>query len=303
MPSGIVFNIERYMVYDGPGIRTVVFLKGCPLRCLWCDNPESQHPAPQLMFFEDKCFNCNRCLEVCPAGAITATDNDKVLVDKSRCRVSGRCVVACPSEALVMSGRLMTSAEVLSEILKDEVFYRRSSGGVTLGGGEPSAQPEFAADILRKCREQGIHTAIETCGYADWGALAGILQHTQLVYLDIKHMDAAEHRNLTGRGNEVILSNAERIFQLAAQGRLDVVVRCTCVPGYNDARENIANTAAFLARHKVKRVELLRYHELGMPKYAVLEREYGLKDLLVDEEHLVELSVVIRSYGIECRIL
>jgi pyruvate formate lyase activating enzyme len=255
------------------------------------------------MVFEDKCIGCGRCLEVCPSGAITATDTDKVTVNLSRCEASGRCVVVCPSEALVMSGRLMTSDEVVSEILKDAIFYRRSSGGLTLGGGEPLVQPEFAADILRQCREKHLHTAIETCGHADWETMAGILQYTQLVYLDIKHMDPAEHEKLTGRSNEVILSNAEKIFQLADEGKLDVVVRCTCVPGYNDSRENMAQTAAFLAKFKVERLELLRYHELGMPKYAVLEREYGLKELNVDEQHLKDLSELIRSYGLKCRIL
>ena len=149
----------------------------------------------------------------------------------------------------------------MSEILKDKVFYRRSSGGITLGGGEPTAQPEFAEDILRKCRERDIHTAIETCGHSSWGAMAKILQYTQLVYLDIKHIDPAEHMKLTGRGNDSILRNAEKIFQHAHAGRFDVVVRCTCVPGYNDSKENMAETAEFLAKSNVKRLELLRYHE------------------------------------------
>jgi pyruvate formate lyase activating enzyme len=302
-PRGVVFNIERYMVYDGPGIRTVVFLKGCPLRCLWCDNPESQRPSPELMYFEDKCIACGRCLEVCPSGAITATDTEKAAVDLSRCQASAKCAVVCPSEALLMSGRVMTSDEVMSEILKDEVFYQRSCGGITLGGGEPTAQPEFAGDILRKCRERSIHTAIETCGCSSWEAIEKVLQDTQLVYLDLKHMNPVEHVKLTGRSNDLILGNAERILQLANQGRLDVVVRCTCVPGYNDSKENIASIAAFLAKSKVKRLELLRYHELGVPKYTVIGREYELKDLKVDEEHLNDLSEMIRSYDLECQIL
>jgi pyruvate formate lyase activating enzyme len=291
------------MVYDGPGIRTVVFLKGCPLRCLWCDNPESQQPGPELMYFEGKCIGCRRCLEVCPSGAITATDTETVAVDLSRCGASEKCIEACPSEALLMSGRVMTSDEVISEILKDQVFYKRSSGGVTLGGGEPTAQPRFARDILKKCRESNIHTAIETCGYASWETMAGLLQDTQLVYLDIKHMDPTEHIKLTGRSNDLILGNAKRIFQLAEEGRLDVIVRCTCVPGYNDSKENMASLAQFLAESKVKRLELLRYHELGVPKYAVIDREYELKDLEVDEEHLHDLSEMIRSYGLEYRAL
>ena len=302
-PRGVVFNIERYMVYDGPGIRTVVFLKGCPLRCLWCDNPESQRPGPELMVFQDKCIGCGRCLEICPSGAITATDTEKAVVDLSRCRASGTCAAVCPSEALLMSGRVMTSDEVVSEVLKDVVFFKRSSGGITLGGGEPTAQPEFAGDILKKCRKANIHTAIETCGCTSWETMATILQDTQLVYLDLKHMDSVEHVKLTGRSNDLILGNAQRILQLADNGRLDVIVRCTCVPGYNDSKENIANVAAFLAQSKVKRLELLRYHELGMPKYAVIDRKYGLRDLKVDEGHVYDLSEIVRSYGLECRIL
>ena len=172
-----------------------------------------------------------------------------------------------------------------------------------MGGGEPTAQPRFARDILKKCRESNIHTAIETCGCASWETMAGILQDTQLVYLDIKHMDPTEHIKLTGRSNDLILGNAKRIFQLAEEGRLDVIVRCTCVPGYNDSKKNIASVAQFLAKSKVKRLELLRYHELGVPKYAVIDREYELKDLEVDEEHLYDLSEMIRSYGLKCRIL
>jgi pyruvate formate lyase activating enzyme len=291
------------MVYDGPGIRTVVFLKGCPLRCLWCDNPESQRPSPELMVFEDKCIGCGHCIEVCPSGAIGATDTETVIVDPSRCRASGECVAVCPSEALVMSGRVMTSDEVVDEIRKDEAFYRRSSGGVTLSGGEPTAQPDFSADILKKCREEGFHTAIETSGCASWEAMAKVLQHTQLVYLDLKHMNPAEHVKLTGRSNELVLGNAAKILQLAGEGRLDVVVRCTCVPGYNDSRENLAEIAQLLAKSKVKRVELLPYHELGVPKYAVIDREYELSNLEVNVEHLEDLSALVRTYGLECRIL
>ena len=255
------------------------------------------------MYFEDKCIACGRCLEVCPSGAITATDTAKAAVDLSRCQASAKCAAVCPSEALLMSGRVMTSDEVVSEILKDKVFYQRSGGGVTLGGGEPTVQPAFAAEILRQCRERGIHTAIETCGCSSWETMANILQDTQLVYLDLKHMNPVEHLKLTGRSNDLILANAQRILQLANQGRLDVVVRCTCVPGYNDSKENIASMARFLAKSEVKRLELLRYHELGVPKYAVIGRKYELQDLKVDEERLDDLSEMIRSYGLECQVL
>ena len=158
-------------------------------------------PAFIVDLNQANCIGCGRCLEVCPSGAIAATDTGRAIVDLSRCGASGKCVVVCPSEALLMSGRVMTSDEVMREILKDEVFYRRSSGGVTLGGGEPTAQPEFAGDILRKCRERGIHTAIETCGYSSWETMESILKYTQLVYLDIKHIDPAEHVKLTGKRN------------------------------------------------------------------------------------------------------
>jgi pyruvate formate lyase activating enzyme len=197
----------------------------------------------------------------------------------------------------------MTSDEVVDEVLKDNVFYRRSRGGITLGGGEPTAQPEFAGDILRRCRERGINTAIETCGCSSWETMSRILQDTQLVYLDLKHMDPSQHVKLTGRSNDLILGNAERILQLANEGRLDLVVRCTCVPGYNDSVENIASIAELLTRSKVKRLELLRYHELGTPKYAVIGREYQLEGLRVDEGHLAALAEMVRSYGLECQIL
>jgi pyruvate formate lyase activating enzyme len=291
------------MVYDGPGIRTVVFFKGCPLRCLWCDNPESQLPTPQLMYFDDKCIDCGRCIEACPTGAITAGTDEKVAVDLGVCKVSGKCVVICPTEALVMSGNVMTVDEVMSEILKDEIFFRRSKGGVTLGGGEPCAQPEFAREILKRCREKDIHTAMETCGYANWDAMQSVLEYTNLVYLDFKHMNPEEHKKLTGASNDLILSNAEKIFQLANDGKLEVIVRFVCVPGYNDSKENLSEAAEFLAKSKVKRAELLRYHELGTPKYAVLDKEYKLDELRVDEDYLKVLCDLVNSHGIECKVL
>src|SRR5512136_235019 len=208
--QGIIFNIQGYCIHDGPGIRTSVFLKGCPLRCLWCQNPESHSYYPELLFAEEKCAGCGECVRVCPEKAVRMRGKASQ-TDRRLCKSAGLCVDACPNEARAVIGRRATTDEVFKEIAADSLFYQESGGGVTLSGGEPLAQPEFAAGILKKCREAGFHTALDTCGYASWTVAREVLRHVDLVLYDFKHMDPAIHRKYTGVSNELILQNAEKI--------------------------------------------------------------------------------------------
>lgn len=298
--AGKVFSIERYAVHDGDGIRTIVYLKGCPLRCLWCANPEGQEERSQLFFFPDRCIGCGRCVDVCSFGAAHRDENGRIEHDPSRCRGCGNCVDICNTVARQLFGRSMEVDEVVAEVLKDRPFYRRSSGGVTVSGGEPSMQPEFTAELLRECRVNGIHTAIETCGYTSWGNLATIADHLDLVLYDIKHMDLEEHLRLTGVPNGLILEN---LLRLSARG-LPIIVRVPVIPGYNDSPHNLETLATFLEKlPSLGGVNLLPYHNYGSGKYAWCGREYLLADLtLPDMARMEALARIFTARGIHCEV-
>jgi pyruvate formate lyase activating enzyme len=298
--SGTVFSIERYAVHDGPGIRTVVYLKGCPLRCLWCANPEGQDAHPQVVTIPEHCILCGRCEIVCPHGAARRSGPLTALQSSTDCRGCGRCVDACHAAARRLFGRGMTVAEVLEVVLKDRAFYRKSGGGITLSGGEPTAQAGFGAALLSACHCQGLNTAIETCGYTSFPLLAAMAQHVDQVLYDLKHMDREAHRQLTGVPNDLILNNLKR---LDAQS-IAVVVRVPVIPGFNDSRENLMATAAFAATlSSVTVIELLPYHNYGSGKYRHFGRVYALPDLtLPDRDRLRELSAIVEAAGMPCRV-
>lgn len=295
--KGTIFNIQHYSIHDGPGIRTSVFMKGCPLSCLWCQNPESNSVRPQLMYNRDTCTGCLGCMGTCPQNAIRQ-DLDKVITDRALCTGCGACAEVCPSRSRTIMGKTMTSDEVYQEAAKDTLFYRNSGGGVTLTGGEVLFHPLFARDILRKCRENNIHTAIETCGYADWRAFSEILPYVDLVIYDIKHMDSAMHRKGTGVGNERILENLARI---SGEMSIPIIARTPIIPGYNDTEENAHLMAAFLRDNvkTCKEVDLLPYHSLGVGKKSQLEEDSVFISHAPGEGEMEHLRTIIRSYGIE----
>lgn len=298
--KGTVFNIQRFSTEDGPGVRTTVFLKGCPLRCLWCANPESQSASPQLAHRESLCIRCGVCVKSCPERAIFAGEDGKMSLEHSRCTGCGVCVYKCPVGARKLFGRVSTVSGVFEEIKKDAGYYLKSKGGVTVSGGEPLMQADFVAALFTRCRALGIHTALDTCGYYEPSVLYKVLSLADLVLFDIKHMDRQRHRQLTGVYNDVILQNA----QLIAQKGVPMLIRVPLIPGVNDSAENMNDTAFFvsgLGGHIG--VELLPYHELGIAKYEMLGMDYRLAGTKrPTDEKLNACREIFLRYGIECSI-
>ena len=268
MQSGMIYDIQRMSTEDGPGVRTTVFLKGCPLRCLWCSNPESQSFQPQLMVFENLCVGCGQCLKACPYGAVTV-EGEKYNRDLSLCRDCGACVEVCPAKARVMSGKEMTVEEVMKIVRKDMLFYSNSDGGVTFGGGEPASSGEFLVALLEASQSAGIHTCVDTSGHCSPEQFKKIMAHTELFLFDCKHMDPEQHKRLTGVDNSLILAN----LRTALSSRIPVRIRIPLMPGLNDTEENINAMAAFLREFGVKEVDVLPCHAFGRNKYAALRVE------------------------------
>lgn len=299
--KGRVFNIQRYSIHDGGGIRTLVFLKACPLRCLWCCNPESQKSEPELGFIESRCVG-NRgcgapCLPACPVGAIHLNGLGKPVIDRVVCDACGRCADVCGKDALRVVGREMTVDEVMAEVEKDRAFYRRSGGGMTVGGGEPLAQHRFTAELLKAAQEAYLHTALETCGHAPWSHLEAVLKHVDLVQFDLKHLDPVKHQELMGESNELILGNLKRVLSVKAPR--DVIIRIPVVPGCNDSVDNIRETARFVARLGFSQAELIPYHRLGLSKYAQYGMVYPMAGCQPSpQEHLDELRKIVRESGL-----
>lgn len=275
MTTGTLFDIRRYAIHDGPGIRTTVFFKGCPLRCAWCHNPESQSPRVELMLRPNRCIACGACAAACPNAAITRVDG-RWVTDRARCTLCGRCAEACYADARQIVGRGYSFAETMAMIERDRDFYVQSGGGVTFSGGEPLAQPEFLLELLRACKAAGLHTALDTCGAAPWEQFERLLPCVDLFLYDLKLMDAARHRQYTGVSNQQILSNLQR---LAATGK-PLWLRMPFVPGVNDDEDNLAAAAAFVAALPGRPpLHLLPYHNSAGAKYAGLDLPYRLPDV------------------------
>ncbi|MBD3184865.1 glycyl-radical enzyme activating protein [Candidatus Poribacteria bacterium] len=290
--TGTIFDIKRFAVHDGPGIRTTVFFKGCPLRCLWCHNPESMKIQKQIVFFENKCIGCGECFKRCPSGALEATPEGRVYY-RAKCKLCGTCVEYCYAEATVMEGKTVTVQEVIDEVKKDMPFYENSGGGVTLSGGEPTFQPDFCLAVLKASKEEGMHTTLDTSGCVKWDTLEKILEYVDLVLYDMKHMNPDKHKEFTGVPNELILSNLKKMDQLS----IPIEIRMPTIPELNDSQENLQALAEFLSELKnVKRIKLLPYHRLGEGKYERLDMDYRLKDLQPpSKERMKEITDFMRD--------
>ncbi len=291
--QGCIFNIQRYSLHDGPGIRTIVFIKGCSLRCAWCANPEGQVKQPELMFDRRLCTKSGHCVEVCPNQAIKLLDGE-IVTDRNICKGTGKCVEVCPAGARQIIGKYVSVAEVLDEVRKDELFYRNSGGGVTISGGEPLTQPEFVRELLKSCWEVGLHTAIETAGYGSWERLRYVAEFANLVLYDIKHMNPRLHKQFTGVSNSLILRNAKRI---ADEKKL--IIRVPVVVGFNDSEADIREIAKFSrGLANVSAVELLPYHRLGVHKYEKLDRKYEWVSLPPSNNYIETLKEMVQSEGL-----
>ncbi|MEL7563741.1 MAG: glycyl-radical enzyme activating protein [Dehalobacterium sp.] len=298
--KALIFNIQRYSTEDGPGVRTTVFFQGCPLRCLWCSNPESKQHKPQLLYFNNTCTQCYACLKVCPTGASQKKDDGTVWVDRNICNNCGACVEVCPSNARSIAGKWMTVDEVFKIIDKDSMYYMNSDGGVTLGGGECTSQPEFVLELLDRCYQRGIHTCLDTCGYTPWGVLEKILQKVDLVLFDIKHLDPVKHKELTGVDNQLILDNAAKIKQMGKK----IVIRLPLIPRYNDDEINIKATGRFMKLWGLDRIDILPYHRLGVNKYHALGEEYVLADLpSLEKDHVNRKVKILESFGLKVNVV
>jgi pyruvate formate lyase activating enzyme len=301
MVTGLVTNIQGYSIHDGPGIRTVVFLKGCGLECRWCSNPECISPLPQVGLVEKLCTRCGKCVGVCPAGALVYEDGRIPRIDRKLCTGCGECSARCSYQALVQYGRKMSADEIFRAVQRDAIFYQASGGGVTVSGGEALLQPELVLGLFEKCCQAGIHTCVETSGYAAGTAFNTIMPYTDLFLFDLKHMNPEKHRQHTGKPNDLVLANARMV---AASG-VETLFRMPLIPGINDDENNIKATAAFLRElgNKHARIELMPYHKLGKGKYQSLSMEYSLPEILVPVPDDIErVKKAFEANGIMCLV-
>lgn len=297
--EGCVFNIMKYSIHDGPGIRTTVFMKGCPLTCWWCHNPESQQVKRQVVRFPDRCIGCGKCAEACTTGAI-AIEDKRMKVDIKKCISCGSCAEVCYAGAVEMAGKAMTAAEVIKEVEKDNIFYEESGGGVTFSGGEPFMQPEFLLEMLRSCKKKGIHTTVDTCGFVKKDILGEHSEFIDLFLYDLKMMDDAKHKKYTGVSNELILNNLKELTKLGKR----IFIRIPIIPGINDDDANLEETGKFLsALNGIEQINVLPYHNIAMEKYKRLGEEYSLADIKTpSDDRMNEIAQKLKAFGFKVKI-
>jgi pyruvate formate lyase activating enzyme len=283
--TGIIFNIQKYSIHDGPGIRTTVFLKGCPLRCQWCHNPEGQSAEPELALWPSRCLReCRECISVCDRLALAKKDS-LISLDKDKCDLCGKCAEVCPSRAVEIAGRQWRVEEVMKEVEKDLMFHDESGGGVTFSGGEPMMQPEFLQALLEESKKRGIHTVVDTCGFAKPDVLDRISEKVDLFLYDLKVLDEGKHRRFTGGSNKLVLENLKKLDQQEKE----VIVRIPVIPGVNDGKKDIEEILKFLRSLKnIHRLSLLPYHDLGKEKYRRFTLPYKIGTIQSPSRELIE---------------
>lgn len=300
MKQPFIFDIKRYAINDGPGIRIVIFLKGCNLNCAWCHNPESISPEVERMYAPAKCIRCGTCVEACPEKAITLTP-EGIETDTELCKLCGKCAEVCPTKAIEISGKPMSVAEIMNEIEKERVFFDQSGGGVTFSGGEPLLQSKFLIELLKECGRRGIHRAIDTAGLANTEILLEVAKYTDLFLYDLKMMDSVKHQKWTGVPNEKILGN----LKILAETRAKIIIRIPIIGGVNDDVENMTNTAQFVSElsGEKKEVNLLAYHKIAQTKYQKLGRPDDFR-LLEEPTPKAQLRAIkiFQEYGIKASI-
>lgn len=298
--TALIFDIKKFAIHDGPGIRTTVFFKGCPLACWWCHNPEAMSSKPELVLFEEKCIACGECFRVCPHGAHEQQADGSRIYHRDRCVHCGACTDVCYAEALVMEGRQVTVEELMVDLRKDIPFYENSGGGITLSGGEPTLQHEFVLALLKQCRSEGLHTALDTSGHTPWRILKGLLPFLDLVLYDIKHIDDDGHWAATGQHNHRIIENLRRL----GDSGTPIEIRMPVIPTINDDGADIEATARVLAQiNGITRIELLPYHRLGASKYGRLGLPYQLEGIEPPTaEQMETLAELMRRHGLEVHV-
>jgi pyruvate formate lyase activating enzyme len=299
MQTGEIFDIKKYAIHDGPGIRTTVFFKGCPLSCGWCHNPESISQASQRLYREERCIGCMECIKACLNNAISAAE-DKLKWDPPSCVYCKTCAQTCPPQAIEFIGKTMSIEDVVAEIAKDTLFYDESSGGVTFSGGEPLMQPSFLTGLLKACGDLDLHRAVDTCGYADTRILLKVASHVDLFLYDLKHMDSEKHFRYTGVSNEMILTNLEYLSRQGAK----IIIRLPVIPGINNDSENIERTGTFLSSLAgVNQVNILAYHPAAEAKYKNLGVKYKTGDIeRPDRDHLESIARQLEKYDLQVNI-
>lgn len=300
--QGLLLDIDKFASHDGPGIRTTVFLKGCPLSCIWCHSPESRLSRPQLLYQADRCNGCWVCVEVCPHSALAVQGEpgaESVVLNRSLCDVCGQCAEVCYPGALKVAGSVVSVGELVAEVRKDIAYFESSDGGVTLSGGEPARQPAFSYHFLLACREEGIHTALETTGYARWDVMASLASVTDLFLYDVKFVDSAAHKRYTGVDNHVILDNLRRLSETGT----DIHVRVPCITGVNDSPEQIAALSQLVADMGLTHIVLLPFNGAAGAKYEWLGCDFALPNAVTQsDETMNELADICRRAGLQVQV-